>query len=139
MLRIPFQDERHRFGDIVSMLNAGIGRLGTEFEAMVIANQAPNFSVGANLMLLLMSAAGGRVGRYSFGRPPISASEHGHQVCASSRGGGSAGNGAGRRLRNQFASAPDPSGRGNVYGSCGNRSGTDSGGRWNEGNADTRQ
>jgi len=46
-------------GDIVAMLHAGIARLGTEFEAMVIANQAPNFSVGANLMLLLMSAQGG--------------------------------------------------------------------------------
>jgi 3-hydroxyacyl-CoA dehydrogenase len=41
------------------MLNAGVARLGTEFEAMVIANQAVNFSVGANLMLLLMSAQEG--------------------------------------------------------------------------------
>ena len=45
--------------DIVAMLNAGVARLGTEFEAMVIANQAVNFSVGANLMLLLMSAQEG--------------------------------------------------------------------------------
>jgi 3-hydroxyacyl-CoA dehydrogenase len=45
--------------DIVAMLNAGIARLGIEFEAMVIANQAQNFSVGANLMLLLMSAQEG--------------------------------------------------------------------------------
>jgi 3-hydroxyacyl-CoA dehydrogenase len=45
--------------DIVAMLNSGIARLGTEFEAMVIANQAPNFSVGANLMLLLISAQEG--------------------------------------------------------------------------------
>ncbi len=46
-------------GDIVAMLHAGVARLGAEFEAMVIANQAPNFSVGANLMLLLMSAQEG--------------------------------------------------------------------------------
>jgi 3-hydroxyacyl-CoA dehydrogenase len=45
--------------DIVAMLNAGIARLGTEFEAMVIANQATDFSVGANLMLLLISAQEG--------------------------------------------------------------------------------
>jgi 3-hydroxyacyl-CoA dehydrogenase len=45
--------------DIVAMLNAGVARLGTEFEAMVIANQAVNFSVGANLMLLLISAQEG--------------------------------------------------------------------------------
>jgi len=43
-------------GDITSMLNAGIARLETEFEAMVIGNQAANFSAGANLMLLLMTA-----------------------------------------------------------------------------------
>jgi 3-hydroxyacyl-CoA dehydrogenase len=45
--------------DIVAMLSAGIARLATEFEAMVIANQAVNFSVGANLMLLLISAQEG--------------------------------------------------------------------------------
>ena len=43
-------------GDIVGMLQAGVARLETEFEAMVIANQGTNFSVGANLMLLLVSA-----------------------------------------------------------------------------------
>src|SRR5579862_8890755 len=43
-------------GDIVAMIHAGIGRLESEFDAMVIANQAPNFSVGANLMLLLICA-----------------------------------------------------------------------------------
>jgi 3-hydroxyacyl-CoA dehydrogenase len=46
-------------GDIVAMIHAGIARLGTEFEAMVIGNQAPNFSVGANLMLLLVTAQEG--------------------------------------------------------------------------------
>jgi 3-hydroxyacyl-CoA dehydrogenase len=45
--------------DIVAMLNAGVARLATDFEAMVIANQATNFSVGANLMLLLISAQEG--------------------------------------------------------------------------------
>ncbi|HEV2221989.1 MAG TPA: 3-hydroxyacyl-CoA dehydrogenase NAD-binding domain-containing protein, partial [Candidatus Acidoferrales bacterium] len=43
-------------GDIVAMLHAGLKRLHTDFNAMVIANQAVNFSVGANLMLLLVSA-----------------------------------------------------------------------------------
>jgi 3-hydroxyacyl-CoA dehydrogenase len=41
------------------MLDAGIARLETEFEAMVIGNQAANFSAGANLMLLLMTAQEG--------------------------------------------------------------------------------
>jgi 3-hydroxyacyl-CoA dehydrogenase len=46
-------------GDILAMLQAGVARLETEFEAMVIGNQAPNFSAGANLMLLLMIAQEG--------------------------------------------------------------------------------
>jgi len=46
-------------GDFIAMIHAGIAKLGTEFEAMVIANQAPNFSVGANLMLLLVTAQEG--------------------------------------------------------------------------------
>jgi 3-hydroxyacyl-CoA dehydrogenase len=46
-------------GDIVAMIHSGIGRLNLGFDAMVIANQAPNFSVGANLMLLLISAQEG--------------------------------------------------------------------------------
>ena len=46
-------------GDIVAMIHAGVKRLGSEFDAMVIANQAPNFSVGANLMLLLVTAQEG--------------------------------------------------------------------------------
>ena len=60
VLCCEFHSKMNAIGsDIVSMLNAGIARLGTEFEAMVIANQASNFSVGANLMLLLMSAQEG--------------------------------------------------------------------------------
>jgi 3-hydroxyacyl-CoA dehydrogenase len=42
--------------DIILMLHAGLKRLQTDFDAMVVANQATNFSVGANLMLLLMYA-----------------------------------------------------------------------------------
>jgi 3-hydroxyacyl-CoA dehydrogenase len=45
--------------DIITMIQAGLARLGKEFEAMVIANQAPNFSVGANLLLLLLGAQEG--------------------------------------------------------------------------------
>jgi len=46
-------------GDIFAMLQSGVARLETEFEAMVIGNQGPNFSAGANLMLLLMTAQEG--------------------------------------------------------------------------------
>jgi 3-hydroxyacyl-CoA dehydrogenase len=46
-------------GDITAMIQSGVARLEAEFEAMVIGNQAPNFSAGANLMLLLMTAQEG--------------------------------------------------------------------------------
>ncbi len=42
--------------DLIAMLHKGLKRLETDFEAMVIANQAVNFSVGANLMLILVGA-----------------------------------------------------------------------------------
>src|SRR5882672_12233514 len=38
--------------DLIAMLHKGLKRLETDFDAMVIANQAVNFSVGANLMLV---------------------------------------------------------------------------------------
>jgi 3-hydroxyacyl-CoA dehydrogenase len=42
--------------DLIAMIHKGIKRLETDFDAMVIANQATNFSVGANLMLVLVGA-----------------------------------------------------------------------------------
>jgi 3-hydroxyacyl-CoA dehydrogenase len=42
--------------DLIAMIHKGLKRLETGFDAMVIANQAANFSVGANLMLVLVGA-----------------------------------------------------------------------------------
>jgi 3-hydroxyacyl-CoA dehydrogenase len=42
--------------DLMSMLQKGLKRLDSDFDAMVIANQAVNFSVGANVMLMLVAA-----------------------------------------------------------------------------------
>ena len=42
--------------DLIAMIHKGLKRLETDFDAMVIANQAANFSVGANLMLVLVAA-----------------------------------------------------------------------------------
>jgi len=42
--------------DLIAMLHKGLKRLETDFDAMVIGNQAVNFSVGANLMLVLVGA-----------------------------------------------------------------------------------
>jgi 3-hydroxyacyl-CoA dehydrogenase len=42
--------------DLIAMIHKGLKRLETDFEAMVVANQATNFSVGANLLLVLVGA-----------------------------------------------------------------------------------
>jgi len=42
--------------DLITMIHKGLKRLESDFDAMVIANQATNFSVGANLMLVLVGA-----------------------------------------------------------------------------------
>jgi 3-hydroxyacyl-CoA dehydrogenase len=42
--------------DLIAMTHKGLKRLDSDFDAMVIANQAVNFSVGANLMLVLVAA-----------------------------------------------------------------------------------
>jgi len=43
-------------GDIIAMIHAGVRRLHTDFDAMVVANQGLHFSAGANLMLVLVAA-----------------------------------------------------------------------------------
>ena len=42
--------------DLIAMIHKGLKRLETDFDAMVIGNQATNFSVGANLMMVLIGA-----------------------------------------------------------------------------------
>jgi 3-hydroxyacyl-CoA dehydrogenase len=45
--------------DNIAMMYAGIEELNNNFDAMVIANQGDNFSVGANLMMVLLAAQEG--------------------------------------------------------------------------------
>lgn len=46
-------------GDTIQMLQAGVKEAAANFSALVVANDAPNFSAGANLMLLLLEAQEG--------------------------------------------------------------------------------
>jgi len=60
VLCCEFHSKMNSIGaDTVMMLHAGLERLRSDFDAMVIANQAQNFSVGANIMILLMAAQEG--------------------------------------------------------------------------------
>jgi 3-hydroxyacyl-CoA dehydrogenase len=54
---VEFHAKMNAIGaDLIAMLHKGLKRLESDFDAMVIANQAVNFSVGANLMLVLVGA-----------------------------------------------------------------------------------
>src|ERR1700730_9110706 len=57
VLCCEFHSKMNAIGDdITAMVQTGLKRLNTDFDALVVANQASNFSVGANLMLLLVGA-----------------------------------------------------------------------------------
>ena len=43
-------------GDTIQMLQAGVDEASRNFSALVVGNDAPNFSAGANLMLVLLEA-----------------------------------------------------------------------------------
>ena len=54
---VEFHAKMNAIGaDLIAMIHKGLKRLETNFDALVIANQAVNFSVGANLMLVLVGA-----------------------------------------------------------------------------------
>ena len=46
-------------GDTIQMLHAGVKEAAANFAALVVGNDAPNFSAGANLMLVLLEAQEG--------------------------------------------------------------------------------
>ena len=57
VLAIEFHSKMNTLGgDTLAMLTAGIGEAEKNFEALVIGNDAPAFSAGANLMLALLEA-----------------------------------------------------------------------------------
>jgi 3-hydroxyacyl-CoA dehydrogenase len=57
VLCCEFHSKMNSLGeDIFRMLQAGLAELENNFDAMVIGNQGENFSVGANLMMILLAA-----------------------------------------------------------------------------------
>jgi 3-hydroxyacyl-CoA dehydrogenase len=57
VLCCEFHSKMNSLGeDQIGMIYSGLNELKTNFEAMVIANQGENFSVGANLMMVLLAA-----------------------------------------------------------------------------------
>jgi len=57
VLCLEFHSKMNSLGDDqISLVRAGIEETSKNFEAMIVANQGENFSVGANLMLVLLAA-----------------------------------------------------------------------------------
>lgn len=57
---LEFHSKMNTIGnDIVSMLFHALAEVNANFEGLVIGNDGPNFSAGANLMLVMMEAAEG--------------------------------------------------------------------------------
>ena len=60
VLAVEFHSKMNAIGgDTIQMLHAGVKEAAANFQALVIGNDAPNFSAGANLMLLLLEAQEG--------------------------------------------------------------------------------
>jgi 3-hydroxyacyl-CoA dehydrogenase len=60
VLCLEFHSKMNVLGeDQIGMIYAGIEETSKNFEAMIIANQAPDFSAGANLVLVLLAAQEG--------------------------------------------------------------------------------
>jgi 3-hydroxyacyl-CoA dehydrogenase len=60
VLQIEFHSKMNAIGaDTVEMIQAGVREASRNFAAIVVANDAANFSAGANLMLLLLEAQEG--------------------------------------------------------------------------------
>ncbi len=60
VLAVEFHSKMNAIGgDTIQMLHAGVKEAAANFAALVVGNDAPNFSVGANLMLLLLEAQEG--------------------------------------------------------------------------------
>jgi 3-hydroxyacyl-CoA dehydrogenase len=60
VLLVEFHSKMNAIGgDTIEMLHAGVKEASKNFAALVVGNEAPNFSAGANLMLLLLEAQEG--------------------------------------------------------------------------------
>src|SRR5258706_8341090 len=60
VLALEFHSKMNAIGgDTVEMMHAGVKEAAANFAALVVGNDAPNFSAGANLMLVLLEAQEG--------------------------------------------------------------------------------
>jgi 3-hydroxyacyl-CoA dehydrogenase len=74
VLAIEFHSKMNAIGsDTLEMLQAGVREAERNFAALVVGNDAPHFSAGANLMLLLLEAQEEELGRHRPHHPAVPA------------------------------------------------------------------
>ena len=125
-------------GDTIQMLQAGVKEAAKSGQALVIGNDAPNFSAGANLMLVLLEAQEGNWDEIDM---MIRAFQRRDDGAALQPGAGRRGARravARRRHRDSAALRSRAGGRGNLHGPRRSRRRPDSRRRRHQGNAGAR-
>ena len=104
VLCLEFHSKMNSIGDdTVAMIHAGLDETARNFEAMIIANQGENFSVGANLMLVLLAAQEGEWDELDGAIRRFQQANMAIKYARQAGGGGAVRHDAGRRLRNRHA------------------------------------
>ncbi len=104
VLCVEFHSKMNALGeDNIGMLYAGLEETNKNFDAMVIANEGENFSVGANLMMVLLAAQEGEWDELNARHQSLPASQHGAEVRGQAGGCGAVCARFGRRLRDRAA------------------------------------
>ncbi len=117
VLCCEFHSKMNTIGDdILQMVRAGLAELETNFDAMVLANQGENFSVGANLVMGSPRRPGRRMGRTGSRSQSFPAGQHGPQIRAKAGGRRPVRHVSRRRLRTPHALHPHSGFSGTLHG-----------------------
>ena len=125
-------------GDTIQMLQAGVKEAAKNGQALVIGNDAPNFSAGANLMLVLLEAQEGNWDEIDLMIRAFQQRDDGAALQPGAGGGGAGRTDARRRHRDRAALRSRAGGRGNLHGPRRSRRRPDPGRRRHQGNAGAR-
>ncbi|MFP5378677.1 MAG: 3-hydroxyacyl-CoA dehydrogenase NAD-binding domain-containing protein, partial [Vicinamibacteria bacterium] len=102
-------------GDTLQMLQTGVKEASANGVALVVGNDAPHFSAGANLMLVLLEAQE-QLGRYRPDDARVPAGDDGAALQRRAGRGGAGRTGARRRHGDLAARRSGPGGRRNLHG-----------------------
>ena len=139
VLGVEFHSKMNAIGgDTIQMLQAGVKEAGSRFRALVVGNDAPNFSAGANLMLLLLEAQEGNWDEIDLMVRAFQGATMALKYADVPVVVAPAGADARRRVRGRAPRGPRAGGRGNLHGAGRGRRRPDPRRRRNQGDAGPR-